>query len=198
MSLEWIIPLVVVVIVVGVPLAMYNGLVRMRNYCRESWSDVDTELKRRHDLIPNLVEAVKGYARHEREVFEQVARLRQQLLTASTSRHDLADRENALVAALSRVFAVAENYPQLKADQNFRQLMHELVVTEDRIQAARRFFNANVRDYNTRCQTIPSSFIATAAGFKEEEFFEIEDARERLAPVFSFNGYNLKTNSQIV
>jgi len=194
MSLEWIIPLVVVVIVVGVPLAMYNGLVRMRYYCRESWSDVDTELKRRHDLIPNLVEAVKGYAQHEREVFEQVARLRQQLLTASASRRDLADRENALVAALSRVFAVAENYPQLKADQNFRQLMHELVVTEDRIQAARRFYNANVRDYNTRCQTIPSSLIATAAGFKEEEFFEIEDARERLAPVFSFDGYNLQTN----
>jgi len=194
MSLEWIIPLVVVVIVVGVPLAMYNGLVRTRNFCRESWSDVDTELKRRHDLIPNLVESVKGYAQHEREVFEQVTRLRQQLLTASTSRRDLADRENALVAALSRVFAVAENYPQLKADQNFRQLMHELVITEDRIQAARRFYNANVRDYNTRCQTIPSSLIATAAGFKEEEFFEIEDARERLAPVFSFNGYNLQTN----
>ena len=191
MSPEWIIPLAIVVIFVGVPLLMYNGLVRMRNYCRESWSDVDTELKRRHDLIPNLVEAVKGYAQHEREVFQQVASLRQQLLTASTSRRDLADRENALVAALSRVFAVAENYPQLKADQNFRQLMHELVITEDRIQAARRFYNANVRDYNTRCQTIPSSLIAKAAGFEEEEFFEIEDARERLAPVFSFDGISV-------
>ncbi len=182
---EWAIPLVGIVIIVAVPLLMYNGLVRARNYCRESWSDVDTELKRRHDLIPNLVETVRAYAQHEREVFEQVTLLRQQIMTTSPSRHDLADRENALIAALSRVLAVAENYPQLKADQNFRQLMHELVVTEDRIQAARRFYNANVRDYNTRCQSVPTNLIAGVAGFEEEEFFEIADARERLAPAFT-------------
>ncbi len=183
---EFVATIVILVLAFGVPLLLYNGLVRARNYCRESWSDVDTELKRRHDLIPNLVETVKGYARHEREIFDRVASLRSEIMATPSSRHDLAQRENQLVEALSRVFAVAENYPQLRADQNFRKLMHELVITEDRIQAARRFYNANVRDYNTRCETVPTNLIARLAGFETEEFFEVSDARERLAPAMRF------------
>lgn len=184
MTPEILIPIMVIAVVIGVPVVLYNALVRLRNQCRESWSDVDTELKRRHDLIPNLVETVKGYAQHERDVFERVTQLRTQAMAAG-SRSDLARKENELMGALGSLFAVAEGYPQLKSDQNFRQLMQELVVTEDRIQAARRFYNANVRDYNTKCETIPSVFIAQLGGFQREEFFEIEDAREKLAPVVS-------------
>jgi len=178
----WIV-VCIILLVIAIPVVMYNALVRLRNQCRESWSDVDTELKRRHDLIPNLVETVKGYAGHERALFERVASLRREAMAGGLSPKGLAQRENQLLEALSGVFAVAESYPQLKADEQFQRLMHELVITEDRIQAARRFYNANVRDYNTRCQTFPSNMIAGWGGFHEEEFFEISDAHERSVPV---------------
>lgn len=176
-----------VLVVFGVPAAMYNGLVRLRNHCRESWSDVDTELKRRHDLIPNLVETVKGYASHERSVFERVTRARTEAISAGASRESTSARERELAGALAGVLAVVENYPDLKADAHFKRLMQELVLTEDRIQAARRFFNANVRDYNTRCQTFPSMILARMFAFEEEEFFDLSDVRERLAPTVQLN-----------
>jgi len=161
---------------------MYNSLVRGRNNCTESWSNVDTELKRRYDLIPNLVETVKGYAKHEREVLEQVTQARAAALASQGSPASQAKDENALVGGLRQLLAVAENYPDLKASQNFLKLHAELVNTEDRIQRARRFYNGNVRDYNNRVQSVPSNAIAGMFHFKPEEFFEIENAIERLVP----------------
>ena len=186
MEALWVLLAIVAVIIV-VPVVMYNGLIRLRNHCRESWSDVDTELKRRHDLIPNLVETVKGYAAHERQLLERVTSLRSEAMAGGLSPKGLAQRENQLMDALGGIFAVVENYPQLKADQQFQKFMRELVITEDRIQAARRFYNGNVRDYNTRCQTFPSMLIANAFEFREQEFFELEDARERITPTVSLN-----------
>jgi LemA protein len=170
-----------VLIVLGFPAfililiwAMYNSLVKLRNQCRESWADVDTELKRRYDLIPNLVETVRGYAKHEREVLEQVTQLRSAAAASTGSPASQAVDENKLVRGLRQLLFVAENYPDLKADRHFLDLQHELSNTEDRIQAARRFYNANVRDYNTRVKQFPSNLIAGAGGFQREEFFEIE------------------------
>jgi LemA protein len=170
-----------ILIIIGIPLfililiwAMYNGLVKLRYQCRESWADVDTELKRRYDLIPNLVEIVKGYAKHEREVLEDVARLRSSALASSGSPASQAADENKLIQALRQLLVVVERYPDLKADEHFLELQGELANTEDRIQAARRFYNANVRDYNVRVEQFPSNLIAGAFSFKPEEFFEIE------------------------
>lgn len=170
-----------ILIIIGIPLfililiwAMYNGLVKLRYQCRESWADVDTELKRRYDLIPNLVEIVKGYAKHEREVLEDVARLRSSALASSGSPASQAADENRLIQALRQLLVVVERYPDLKADEHFLELQGELANTEDRIQAARRFYNANVRDYNVRVEQFPSNLIAGAFSFKPEEFFEIE------------------------
>src|SRR2546429_9185013 len=154
-----------------------NRFVSQRQAIQSSWANIDTELRRRYDLIPNLVETVKGYAAHEREVFEEVARSRSgAMATTGQSPATQAAAEAPLVAALGRLFAVAENYPQLKANQNFLALQGELTNTEDRIQAARRFYNANVADFNRRVQSFPSTFIARSFGFKEEEFFEIPEA----------------------
>ncbi len=171
----------VLLIVIGIPvlsliliIATYNGLVKLRYQCRESWADVDTELKRRYDLIPNLVETVKGYARHEREVLEEVARLRGAALASNGSPAVQAADENRLIQGLRQLFAVVEHYPDLKADRHFLELQHELSNTEDRIQAARRFYNANVREYNVRVEQFPSNVIAGAFNFLPEEFFEIE------------------------
>ncbi len=171
----------VILIVIGIPvlilaaiIAMYNGLVKLRYQCRESWADVDTELKRRYDLIPNLVETVKGYARHEREVLEEVARLRGAALASTGSPSLQAADENRLVQGLRQLFAVVERYPDLKADRHFLELQHELSNTEDRIQAARRFYNANVREYNVRIEQFPSNVVAGAFSFQPQEFFEIE------------------------
>lgn len=160
----------------------YNGLVRLRNHVRESWSGIDTELKRRYELIPNLVETVRGYARHEREVLESVVRARQTAVDSNGSPASQARDENELIRSLNRLFAVAEGYPDLKASANFLQLQAELVNTEDRIQAARRFYNANVRDFNTRAQVFPSNLVAGMFGFRAEEFFEVEDAAIRQPP----------------
>jgi len=163
----------------------YNKLVRLRQHVRESWSAIDTELKRRYDLIPNLVETVKGYAAHERETLEAVIEARARAVTSTGSPAEQARDENALVGALRQLFAVVESYPDLKANQNFLRLQEELTVTEDRIQAARRFYNANVRDLNTRIEVFPSNLIASMFGFRPETFFEIDDA-ERVVPKVSF------------
>src|SRR5213594_2323265 len=176
MIVVWIVVGVVVLIGLGLVFS-YNRFVSQRNLIRNSFANIDTELRRRYDLIPNLVETVKGYAGHEREVFEEVARTRSAAAaTSGQSPAAQAAAEGPFVAALGRLFAVAENYPQLKANQNFLALQSELSNTEDRIQAARRFYNANVADYNRRVQQFPSRFIAGRFRFKEEEFFEIPEA----------------------
>ena len=164
-----------IIVLAGISLALsYNRFVSQRQLIRNAFANIDTELRRRYDLIPNLVETVKGYAAHEREVFEEVARTRSAAAaTTGQSPAAQAQAEGPFVAALSRLFAVAENYPQLKANQNFLALQAELSNTEDRIQASRRFYNANVQDYNRRVQSFPSAFVARSFGFKEEEFFEI-------------------------
>jgi len=151
----------------------YNTLVALRNHIRDAWSNIDTELKRRYDLIPNLVATVKGYAAHEKEVFERVTQLRAQCMASQGRPQEQAADENQLVAALQKMMAVVENYPQLKADQHFLKLQQELVNTEDRIQAARRFFNGNVRDYRNKCQMFPSSVIAGMFGFESQDYFNV-------------------------
>jgi LemA protein len=176
MSEAWV-PLIVLGAIVLVPLiyvvATYNTLVALRNHIRDAWGNVDTELKRRYDLIPNLVATVKGYAAHEREILERVTQLRAQCLASQGRPEEQAVDENQLVAALQRLLAVVENYPQLKADQNFLQLQRELVNTEDRIQAARRFYNGNVRDYRNKCETFPSSLVAGTFGFEPQDYFQV-------------------------
>lgn len=154
----------------------YNSLVGLRNYISESWANVDTELKRRYDLIPNLVATVKGYAAHEREVLERVTELRSRCLANNGSPAAQAQDENELVDALKRLLVVVEQYPQLKADQHFLKLQQELINTEDRIQAARRFYNGNVRDYRNKCESFPSNFVAQSFGFQSQEFFSVEPA----------------------
>ena len=154
----------------------YNRFVNQRNLIRNSWSNIETELSRRYDLIPNVVETVKGYAAHERAVLEEVTRARATAQAEHGSPGEQAQAEGPLVAALRHLFAVVENYPELKASAHFLKLQEELANTEDRIQAARRFYNANVRDYNTRVQSFPSNLIAGAFGFEIEEYFQLEPA----------------------
>lgn len=177
---ETLLPLIAVALVVAVPslyvLATYNRLVKLRYTMRESWANVDTELKRRYDLIPNLVETVRGYAKHEREVLEAVVRARQAALASTGSPAEQARDENQLVRQLRTLFAVVERYPELKASRNFLQLQHELVNTEDRIQAARRFYNSNVRENNVLVRSVPSNLVARMFGFTEAEYFEIEES----------------------
>jgi LemA protein len=156
-------------------------LVALRNHITEAWSDVDTELKRRYDLIPNLVETVKGYAAHERETLEKVTELRNACAADRGSVHHQEVTEKKLVAGVQKLLAVAEAYPDLKADRNFMQLQRELVNTEDRIQAARRFYNGNVRDYRNKCESFPSNIVANLFGFKPRDFFDV-DPSVRKAP----------------
>jgi len=151
----------------------YNTLVALRNHIRDAWSDIDTELKRRYELIPNLVATVKGYAAHEKEVLKRVTQLRVQCLASQGAPQEQAVDENQLVDALQQLLAVVENYPQLKADQHFLKLQRELVNTEDRIQAERRFFNGNVRDYRNKCETFPSGIIAGIFGFESQDYFSV-------------------------
>ncbi len=164
----------------------YNKLIRLRQHVGESWAAIDTELKRRYDLIPNLVETVKGYALHERETLQAVVDARANAVASTGTPAEQARDENVLVGALRQLFAVVESYPDLKANQSFVGLQRELTVTEDRIQAARRFYNANVRDLNTRIEVFPSNLIASMFGFRAEVFFEIDDA-ERAVPQVSFS-----------
>ena len=171
------IPLIIVGIIILLPfvyvILTYNTLVALRNHISDAWGNIDTELKRRYDLIPNLVTTVKGYAAHEKEVFERITQLRAQCMANRGAAHEQAVSENELVGALKKLLAVVENYPQLKADQNFLELQRELVNTEDRIQAARRFFNGNVRDYRNKCETFPSSIIAGMFGFEKKDYFNV-------------------------
>ena len=185
--LEWffIALAVVVVIIILWAIAAYNGLVRLRNLVQEAWRQIDVELQRRHDLIPNLVETVKGYATHERETLEAVTQARTIAAAPGSSPAEQAQQENVLTQALGRLFAVAEAYPDLKANQNFLQLQQELTNTEDRVAAGRRFYNANVRSLNTRIETFPTVIIANMFGFHREEYFEVEEAA-RTAPKVEF------------
>jgi LemA protein len=163
----------------------FNGLVRRRFRVREAWSDIDVQLKRRYDLIPNLVETVKGYMSHEAGVFEKVSEARSRAMGAKGKDEKLG-AENALSSTLKTLFAVSENYPDLKANANFLELQRELADTENKIQAARRFYNGNVMDYNTKTQTFPTNLIAGIFGFKKEEFFGVENAQEREAVKVKF------------
>lgn len=181
MEALWVVLGLVVLVVLG-GIVSYNRFVSQRQLIRDAWANIDTELRRRYDLIPNLVETVKGYAAHERAVFEEVTRARAQAVAATGSPAEQAAAEGPLVAALRQLFAVAEAYPDLKANQNFLALQTELANTEDRLQTARRFYNANVRDYNRRVGQFPSLLIARMFGFREEEFFEIEEAIREAGP----------------
>ncbi len=175
----WII-LGIVVVLALVLWAVYNSLVTLRVRVDEAWSDITVQLKRRLDLIPNLVETVKGYASHESGVFQAVTEARANVLSAQGVKQTAA-AENQFEGALKSLFAVSEAYPDLKASQNFMELQQELVDTEDKIQASRRFYNGGVRDLNTKVQTFPSNVIAGMFGFKNREFFELDEAEQQLA-----------------
>jgi len=184
----WV-PYAVVAAVILLPIVYviltYNTLVALRNHIRDAWGNIDTELKRRYDLIPNLVATVKGYAAHEKEIFERVTQLRTQCMASEGAVQKQVADENQLVDALQKMLAVVENYPQLKSDRNFLKLQQELVNTEDRIQAARRFFNGNVRDYRNKCETFPSSIIASSFGFQLQDYFNVHPS-VREVPVADF------------
>jgi len=176
-----IITLVVVAVIVVFVLwviGAFNGLVTLKNRAQEAWSDIDVQLKRRYDLIPNIVETVKGYATHERELFEKVTQARAAAMQAQGVRGK-ADAENMLSSTLKSLFAVSENYPDLKASQNFLELQRELTDTEDKIQAARRFYNTNVRDLNIKVESFPSNIFAGMFGFKKMELFQTSNEAER-------------------
>src|SRR5215470_10088082 len=175
--MAWIV--LAVIVVLGIFLVgMYNSLVQLRVRSDSAWSDIDVQLKRRHDLIPNLVETVKGYAAHEKGTFEDIAKFRSMAMQA-TGPADKAVAENQLTGALKSLFAVAESYPQLQASQEFTELQNSLSSIEDNIQNARRYYNAVVRDYNTRVQSFPSNIIAGMFGFQARQFFEMESAADR-------------------
>ena len=161
---------------------MYNKLVGARNHCHEAWHDIDTELKRRYDLIPNLVECVKGHGQYERDLLEKITRLREECVGNEGSPESQAASENKLIRALNDLYVRVENYPDLKASRNFLQLQEELVNTEDRIQAARRFYNGNVRENNNLVEMFPTNVVAGMFGFTAREFFQIEDTRQRQVP----------------
>jgi LemA protein len=179
-----IIILVIVVVIAFAVVGMYNSLVQLKVRCDSAWADIDVQLKRRHDLIPNLVETVKGYAAHEKGTFENIAKFRSQAMQATTPA-DKAAAENQLTGALKSLFAVAENYPQLKASEEFTQLQGSLSQTEDAIQNSRRYYNAVVRDLNTKIQSFPTNILANMAGFQQRQFFEAESTdREPVAVKF--------------
>ena len=173
MELIWALVVIVAVIVVWLILT-YNGLIRSRNRVEEAWSDIEVQLKRRYDLIPNIVNTVKGYAKHEDSVFTKVTQARAAAMGAKSMK-DHAQAENMLTETLKSLFAVSENYPQLQASENFLHLQHELTDAEDKIQASRRFYNSNVRNFNTKVQVFPTNLIAGMFGFKDREFFDAPD-----------------------
>ncbi|MFM6974520.1 MAG: LemA family protein [Agromyces sp.] len=176
--MDWLIPVLLIALVVGIGVYLwstYNSLVTLNVRVDEAWSDITVQLKRRADLIPNLVESVKGYAAHEQGVFESVTQARAETLSASTPAA-ASEAENHMQAALKSIFAVAEAYPQLQASQNFLQLQGELVDTEDKIQAARRFYNGGVREFNTKIKLFPNTLFVRRLGFSERDFFEVADA----------------------
>ncbi len=175
MSLVWIV-LIVLGLVVVAGAVMYNGLVRLNVRVDEAWSDITVQLKRRYDLIPNLVNTVKGYAKHEKEVFENVTKARAEALGAQGVK-ETAKADGEFQKALKSIFAVAEAYPELKASDNFKELQAELTDTEDKIQAARRFYNGSARDFNIKIKTLPTSIFANMLGFKAREFYEVDEAQ---------------------
>ena len=184
----WVIILIVLVVLLllyGV--LQYNGLIRLRNVVQESWRQIDVELKRRHDLIPNLVETVKGYAAHERETLEAVVQARAAAVSPGAGPAQQAQQENILTQALGRLFAVAEAYPNLKANENFLALQNELTATEDRIAAGRRYYNANVRALNVKVESVPSNIVAGMFHITKAEYFEVEDQAQREAPTVTFD-----------
>jgi len=173
--------IILVVVAAGIAMwliAVHNGLVTLKNRVDEAWSDIDVQLKRRYDLIPNLVETVKGYARHESETFEKVIQARNAAMGAQGT-GDKAAAENMLSGTLKSIFALSENYPDLKANQNFLQLQDDLKDAEDKIQAARRFYNGNVRDFNTKVQLFPNNLVAGKLAFVKYDFFEAAEAEKQ-------------------
>lgn len=178
MVLFW---LILIALVVGA-IVIYNGLVKSKNRVDEAWSDIEVQLKRRYDLIPNLVETVKGYAKQESSVLENVTKARSMAMNAGSMEERLKD-ENMLSGALKSLFAVSESYPDLKSNQNFMQLQTDITDTEDKIQASRRFYNGCVRDYNTKIQTVPNNIFAGVLGFKAREFFDIDEKGPEGQPV---------------
>lgn len=175
----------VVALIVLWVIGVFNSFIRLRHRTNEAWSDIDVQLKRRHNLIPNLVETVKGYAKHEKGVFEKVTEARAKAVNAKGVEAK-GQAENMLSNTLKTLFAVAENYPDLKANANFLELQRELSDTENKVQAARRFYNGNVRDLNIRVKSFPSRIVAGMFGFKKRDFFEIEEAAEREVPKVDF------------
>ncbi len=187
--MNWLqIIIVSAVVLVFLSIAIYNKLVQLRNRTDESWSDIDVQLKRRYDLIPNLLETVKGYAAHEKSVFENVTKARSSAISAEESGDPkkIAEAENMLSGTLKSLFAVSENYPDLKASENFIELQRELRDTEDKIQAARRFYNSMVRDINIKINMFPSNIIAKTFKFKKRDFFEITEPEEKETVKVSF------------
>ena len=182
----WIV-LGVVLVLIGIwVVATYNGFVKLRNIVEESWRQIDVELHRRYDLIPNLVETVKGYAAHERQTFENVTAARSAAVSPGAGPAEQASQENFLTAALRQLLAVAEAYPDLKANQNFLELQSQLAETEDRIAAGRRFYNANVRTFNTKVESFPPNIVGRIFNFTKQEYFEAEDPTVRAAPEVRF------------
>lgn len=173
------------ILVAGYALITYNSLIKQRNQATEAWSDIDVQLKRRHSLIPNLIETVKGYATHERATLDSVTQARTNAVNAA-SPADQAKAESALTSTLKTLFAVSEQYPDLKANTNFLELQRELSDTENKILSSRRFYNGVVRDYNTSLETVPSNIIASTFKFQKREFFQLEDESERAVPQVSF------------
>ncbi|MFW6264476.1 MAG: LemA family protein [Bacillota bacterium] len=173
----WII-LVVLMLMAFFFIFFYNRLVVLRQRVKNSWSQVDVQLKRRYDLIPNLVNVVKAYAKHEKETFTRITEARSQAVSADSTKKQ-AEAENFLSSALQNLFAVVENYPELKANENFRELQNDLSETENKIAFARQFYNDTVQNYNIRVETFPSNIIAGIIGFKQEEFFNIDDPKEK-------------------
>jgi len=170
--------LIIVAVILLWLIFTYNRFIALRNRTKEAWADIDVQLRRRYDLIPNLVEAVKGYASHERELFQKVIEARTRAMGAKTT-EEHSEAENFLSSTLKTLFAVAENYPQLRASENFLELQKELSDTENKIQAARRFYNGNVRDLNIKIESFPANIVAKTFAFKKMVFFEIEEAAAR-------------------
>ena len=185
MTTVWILVGLIVLVAI-VYILMRNSIIAARNRVEEAWSGIDVQLKRRHDLIPNLVESVKGYATHERKTFENVTKARSQAMGASGV-EEVGKAENALSAALGQLRVVAEQYPDLRATENFQQLQNQLSELEDEIQASRRIYNSNVQSYNTKIQQFPMSIVANQGGFTAREFFEIGEPSEREVPEVSFS-----------
>ena len=177
-----LLPILIIVAIIVILAVIYNSLVTSRNRVDEAWSDIEVQLKRRYDLIPNLVNTVKGYAKQESSVFQNVTEARTRAMNAGSLDEKL-KQENALSGTLKSLFAVAESYPELKSNQNFMQLQSNLTDTEDKIQAARRFYNATVRDYNTKLQTVPTNIFASLLHFQPRAFFDIDEKGPEGQPV---------------